>query len=330
MKASVIIPTKNPGPLFREVLAAVLGQNTAFDYEVLVIDSGSTDGTVEHVEAQRDGRLRLHRIDPAEFGHGKTRNLAISLSSGEFAVLITHDALPADPHWLAALVAAAESDPRIAGVFGRHIAYPTASPFVRDELDSHFAGFRPTPTVGLDDPDLYAREEGYRKFLHYFSNNNALIRRSVWAEIPFPEVDFAEDQAWAKRMIEAGYRKTYADAAVVYHSHDFTLWEKLQRSFDEANAFRRYFGYALCPRVRTLLRGWFEDSRRDLRQARASGLWRTKPGATLRRPFEHLAKHLGHYLGGRGDRLPLWLAERLSWDRRLLYGERSGSRVRAG
>jgi len=70
-KASVIVPTKNPGGILRSVLAAVCNQKTDFDFDVLVIDSGSTDGTVEFVRQFDDPRVRLHEIAPAEFGHGK-------------------------------------------------------------------------------------------------------------------------------------------------------------------------------------------------------------------------------------------------------------------
>src|SRR5690349_7580189 len=78
LKASVVIPTKNPGPIFRQVLAAVCSQETPFDYDVLVVDSGSTDGSVEFVREFADPRVRLMQIKPTEFGHGKTRNLAIA------------------------------------------------------------------------------------------------------------------------------------------------------------------------------------------------------------------------------------------------------------
>src|SRR5690242_9063488 len=98
MKATVIIPTKNGGDLFRSVLQRVLEQQTPWPFEVLVVDSGSSDGTVEFVRTQPT--VRLHTIEPQQFGHGRTRNLAISLARGEFAALITQDALPAHDQWL--------------------------------------------------------------------------------------------------------------------------------------------------------------------------------------------------------------------------------------
>lgn len=322
MKASVIIPSKNPGPHFQKVLAAVLSQSTDFDYEVLVIDSGSTDGTLAYVNDHADRRLRLHRIEPASFGHGRTRNLGVSLTSGQYAVLVTHDAMPVNEHWLANMVATADSDPQIAGVFGRHIAYPDADPFAAHELEVHFAGFDAWALVSLDDPERYARDQGYRQVLHFFSDNNALIRRSVWEVHPYPDVDFAEDQIWAQKIIEAGYKKAYARDGVVMHSHNYALFERLQRSFDEAYAFRRLFGYVLSPGLRCLMLSWLALTRRDMAFARRNKLWRLHTMSVLRAPFDNFMRLTGHYLGSHGDRLPEALRQRLSRDKQLMLGLR--------
>lgn len=323
MKLSVIIPVKNPGALFHQVLSAVLAQNTDFDFEVLVIDSGSTDGTVEYVRGITNPRLRLHIIEQSDYGHGKTRNLGISMTRGEYAVLITHDALPANTGWLAAMVAAADADPDIAGVFGRHLAYPSANPFTIDELERHFAGFTSDPVVWLRDAERYAQDTGYRQYLHFFSDNNALVRRSVWQAHPYPDVDFAEDQIWAKNIIEAGYKKAYAHDGCVFHSHDYNLIERLQRSFDESYAFNKLFSYTLCPNVLTALRSAVGITRQNFMYARKQGLWRTRPLVVLRSPLDNLMRTLGHYLGGNGAYLSPWLRQKLSWDHKLHAGLRT-------
>lgn len=330
MKASVIIPTKNPGPHFQEVLTAVLSQSTDFDYEVLVIDSGSADGTVEFVTDHLDPRVRLHRIEPEDFGHGRTRNLGVSMTSGQYALLITHDAMPVNESWLANMVATADSDPQIAGVFGRHIAYPDADPFTARELEMHFAGFDAWALVSLEDPERYARDQGYRQVLHFFSDNNALIRRSVWEVQPYPDVDFAEDQIWAQKIIEAGYKKAYSRDGVVMHSHDYVLFERLQRSFDEAYAFRRLFGYVLSPGLRSLMQSWLALTRRDMAFARLNKLWRSHTRSVLRAPFDNFMRLMGHYLGSRGDRLPEVLRRRLSRDKQLMLGLRTAIRETSG
>ncbi len=320
LKASVVIPTKNPGPIFRQVLAAVCSQETPFDYDVLVVDSGSTDGSVEFVREFADPRVRLLQIKPTEFGHGKTRNLAVANTTGEYAAVITHDALPADAHWLRAMVQTAESDPRIAGVFGRHIAYPSASPYTRRDLEGHFNNFSGEPVVSLDDRERYDRDVSYRQRLHFFSDNNALLRRSVWQTHPYPDVDFAEDQIWAKEIIEAGWKKAYCADGVVYHSHDYALFEKLQRSFDESHALYRLFGYVLSPSLMHMLKSCVAHTLNDLRYAKRTGMLRTHRRTVLKTPFDNLARSLGHYLGSRADRLPVRLRHWLSRDRRLLLG----------
>lgn len=319
-KASVIIPTKNPGGILRSVLTAVCNQKTDFDFDVLVIDSGSTDGTVEFVRQFDDPRVRLHEIAPAEFGHGKTRNLGVSLTDGEFAVLITHDALPANEGWLAAMVRPAEEDPEIAGVFGRHLAYPDASPFTKRDLERHFSHFEPMSVVRLDDRARYDRDPGYRQFLHFFSDNNALLRRSVWRQFPYPDVDFAEDQMWAETVIKQGWKKAYAHDGVVFHSHDFPPFESMQRSFDEAYALFRLFGYTLVPSLFRLIRAWAGATWRDVRYALQAGLIWRQPLAVLGMPWRNFMRSVGHYLGSRADRLPAGLRHRLSRDRRMMAG----------
>lgn len=232
---SVVIPTKNAMPRLVRVLEMVRLQNTPWPFEILVIDSGSTDGTIAYVQALPD--VRLVQVPAQEFGHGKTRNEAIASCEAPFIAMLTHDAEPCGEYWLVKLVEAVQQDDRIAGAFGRHIAYPHHSPFTRRDLDLHFAGFLQHPLVVTRDldPVKYEQDVGWRQFLHFFSDNNSCLRRAVWEKIPYPDVEFAEDQIWANRIIEAGYAKAYAHDAVVYHSHDYGIFERLQRSYDEAN-----------------------------------------------------------------------------------------------
>lgn len=323
IKVSVVIPAKNPGMLFRRVLHAVLEQKTPWPFDVLVVDSGSRDGTLEYCQAlsaQHDN-LRVHAISPAEFGHGRTRNLGVSLTSGEFIALITHDALPANDKWLANLVAAVERAPDVAGAFGRHLPYPSASPYTVRDLTLHFDGFLSwSPIFRMEDPQRYEREAGYRQVLHFFSDNNACIRRSVWQQIPYPDVDFAEDQIWAKQVIEAGYGKAYADDAVVYHSHDYSVIELMRRSFDEASALLALFGYKLCPNLAHLmvqsLRMTLADWRYSWSSSQVGQHWKWMLAA----PFRNLAGQAGFYLGQHSRKLPSWLRARISLDKSIKAG----------
>lgn len=244
------------------------------------------------------------------------------MTEGEFVAFLTHDAKPVDDRWLRILVDVVEQREDIAAAFGRHIAYPNASPFMRRDIEAHFDNYRSIPSILTRETDRqrYDHEEAWRKLLHFFSNNNSCIRRSVWERIPYPDVEFAEDQIWASQIIEAGYGKAYAHSAVVFHSHNYRLIERLQRSFDESMAFRRLFGYHLCPNSYRLLRGAAALTLTHLRYAYRVGLFRTDPSVLFAQPLHDMMQVLGHYLGDRGDRLPDWLRDRLSWDKRLLVG----------
>jgi len=307
MKVSIIIPTKNAGDEFKDIIDMVLQQEVPWPYEVLVIDSGSTDGTFEYCEAKEG--LRTHQIPPREFGHGKTRNLGISITEGEFVVLITHDALPKDNKWLYELVNSADQNPSIAGSFGRHEAYLHDGPFIARDLKMHFDHFLnwPSSVVRLEDEERYDIDPSYRQFLHFFSNNNSCIRRKIWEEIPFPDVDFAEDQIWAKNVIEAGYSKAYSEKAVVYHSHNFGILEQGKRSFDESYALHRLFGYKLCPTIAQLFVQSFLTTKSDINYAIKKGIVLSDVKWILSSPMRNTFRQIGLYLGERGGYLPEYL-----------------------
>ena len=78
---TIIIPVKNGLPLFRDVLDGIKAQVYDGEVEVLCIDSGSKDGSDALVENYGH---RLMRIEPKEFGHGRTRNFAAQQSRSQF------------------------------------------------------------------------------------------------------------------------------------------------------------------------------------------------------------------------------------------------------
>lgn len=233
MDVSIVIPTKNAGQFFDKVLESVFGQETEYQFEVICVDSGSSDETVSIIQKYP---CKLYEIPAEEFGHGKTRNFGASKGTGEYIVFITQDALPASPRWLQNFIGAMKSDPEIVGGFGIHYPYPDCNIIDKRDLYQHFKNFGEENTIfQLTDENRqkYEMEEWYRHFMVFFSDNNSCIKREIFEKYPYEDVDFAEDQIWARQMIEMGFKKLYCPFAPVYHSHNYKLSTYFQRYFDE-------------------------------------------------------------------------------------------------
>jgi GT2 family glycosyltransferase len=290
--ATVVIPTLDGGDLLRNVVDCVLAQRLPGSLQLICIDSASTDGTAEYLAAHPG--VELISIDRADFQHGRTRNLGVDAAAGEFVAFLTQDALPADDCWLYNLVCGLINHPNAGGVFGRHIAYPEHSEFIKRDLIRHFAGFDALPVcVSLEDPkirEMFAEPSG-RQRLHFYSDNNSCLRRSVGQKIPFPEVDFGEDQLFALELLKQGYGKAYSRYGVVYHSHDDAPELVEQRAYTEAKFYHERFGYRLVRSAAHAEQALAELNAADQSLARESSL----PAPRLARRLAQNAARIDGY-----------------------------------
>jgi glycosyltransferase involved in cell wall biosynthesis len=243
---SVVIPSLNGGPLLIEAARRVLSQRLDENYELLVLDSQSADGSIEQLP--EDERLSLYEIDQSDFQHGRSRNLAIALSRGKYVALLTQDALPADENWLSNIIQPLRERDEIVAVFGRHIAHHNHSHLTAKALEQHFHGFKETSSIHNISNSLekyWAPEPTYRQFMHFYSDNNSCIKKDFWERHPYPDVEYGEDQLLAEWIAQSQSTKAYAHDAVVMHSHQYTYQEEHQRCKTEAFFFAKYFGYDL-------------------------------------------------------------------------------------
>jgi rhamnosyltransferase len=212
--ASIIIRTKNEEALLGDTLRRIYSQTTR-DFEVIVVDSGSIDRTLQ---IARSFPTDVVAIPAAEFTYGRALNIGAAHARGEVLVALSAHALPLTDQWLARLLGHF-ADPRVAGVWGGQSA-------------------------ALDGPlseRVYTQD--LATYLHNvfdgFSNANGAIRRALWVERPWREdLPGSEDKEWAYWALRAGYHLVHDGGATVFHHHRESVGQVWRR------AHRERAGYA--------------------------------------------------------------------------------------
>lgn len=226
---SIIILTKNAGDQFSEVLRSVFSQSYRDIFEVLVIDSGSSDRTLE-IAKSFDTRMMV--IKPDEFGHGKTRNLGAKIADGDFLIYLTQDAIPTTNEWLSYLVEGF-SDENVGGCYGRQIPKKEVKPAEYYFISNRYPQEKSIKQLGTN------KQTDINTI--FFSNVNSAIRKRIWKKIPFDEdLVMGEDAYWAKMVLINGYKIIYEPLASVYHSHDLNLVTVFQKYFDFGTSFEKF------------------------------------------------------------------------------------------
>lgn len=258
-QVTVAIPTYNAEEYLKEVLVAVFGQRTNRKVEVLVIDSGSTDQTLDLLKEYP--AVRLHQIPNSEFGHGKTRNLAVELATGDYVLFLTQDAVPAHDRWLEAMVEPFELSEKVGAVLGKQIPRPDCAVTIKREVHSVFSSFGADDSVILHRKNTITEE---RKLANTFmSNANSAVRKSIHSKIPFRDVEYAEDQGLGIDLLDAGYYKAYAPLGSVFHSHNYGVREYFRRKYDEYVGLRKTTGFTASAGWRELTLGTAKATLKD-------------------------------------------------------------------
>jgi len=258
---SLVIPTKNGGPLFGQVLDRLRSQSLWRQLEVIIVDSGSTDGTLE--VAAKAG-VSVYKVEPASFNHGATRDYAISLATNEVVVLMVQDALPRDDRTIERLVAAFD-DPTVAGAYARQLPQPDADVLTKRNLNGWLTGRTTREVRQSSGSDWYEQLPAMERYLFCnFDNVCSAIRKSIWQHERFGRIDFGEDIDWAERVLKRGYKIVYEPDAAVVHSHDRPLSYEYKRTYVCHRKLYRQFGLHLVPSRKGIGRAWLHSIGKDL------------------------------------------------------------------
>jgi rhamnosyltransferase len=251
---SIVMRSFNEAWALRMTLPALREQDWK-NWELIVIDSGSTDGSVELIE--QTAPRHFIQIRPQDYNPARVMNHGMKLAMSEYVLFLNADATPQGPRWLRPLAMALQ-EPRTAAVFGRQIPRP----------DCH-------AVFAHDYARCFGPSRESTRWEHFFSMVNSGLRKDVWSKRGFLEtMQYSEDDEYTRWCRAQGFDVVYCPESAVMHSHNYTPAQAYKRSFGEARAlaavWTRPQNEISWPR--TVLLGWMNDTRRDfqfcLRQRR--------------------------------------------------------------
>lgn len=255
MLTSIVIRTYNESRHLDELLTEISRQRletTAL--EVVIVDSGSTDNTLDIAGAHG---CRITHIDRESFTFGRSLNIGCDFARGEILAFVSGHCIPATEHWLENLVR-----PLTEGIasysYGRQVGRDTTKFSEARHFRKYYPEYSKLPQEG------------------FFCNNaNAAVRRDAWAGFRFnEELTGLEDMYLARQLVEAGHRVAYVADAPVYHIHDES-WRQVKLRFErEAIALQKilpHVHFTLVDFLRYFPSGVYSDMIAALREGRLPG-----------------------------------------------------------
>jgi rhamnosyltransferase len=278
---SIVIRSFNEGWALRETLPAVRFQSYT-NWELIVIDSGSTDGSCDLIR-QADP-VHFIQLRPEDYNPSRVLNHGMKLACSDTVVFLNADATPQGANWLRPLVSAL-TDPKTAAVFGRQIPRPDCPAVYAHDYDRCFGERR--ESAGWE---------------HFFSMVSSGLRKDIWAKRGFRrEMQYSEDDEYTRWCRSQGYLVAYCPESVVMHSHKYTAGQAYKRSFGEAKALAAVWSHSPSRMnwPSTVLLGWLNDLRRDMAYCARHNRLRELPHAACIRWHQRRGKLAGFWEGWR-------------------------------
>jgi glycosyltransferase involved in cell wall biosynthesis len=277
MLASIIIRTLNEAAHLGSLLSTIKKQRTTnLDTEIIVVDSGSTDGTLT---IARDYGCHIVHINRKDFSFGRSLNMGCEAASGEMLIIVSGHCVPTDERWLQALCQPL-IDNSAEYSYGRQVGGPTT----RYSEHRIFAKYYPQISR--------IPQDGF-----YCNNANAAIKRSTWEPLQFDEtLTGLEDMELAQRLVKNGGRVAYTADACVFHHHDES-WKVVKRRFErEAIALQK-----IMPQVhihkRDLIRYIVSSIYLDMKAARVENVLLNKAVEIIQyRTCQYLGSYAGNHV----------------------------------
>ena len=278
---SVVMRSFNEAWAIGDTIQQLFNQDFDGEIELIVIDSGSSDGSIDIIK--KSGRARLIQIPLGTYVPGVVLNQGARESSHDWIVYLNADATPVGKDWLVNLLKPCVNNPKFGSAFSRQIPRPDCQAVFAHDYDRCFG------------PERESKD-----WEHFFSMVSSVTHRSVLDKVPIREdLQYAEDDEWTRRLVKQGYEIYYAFESVAMHSHNYTLRQSYKRSFGDAKAMAatskvlpRHVNYHYFVGL-----GLLKDAIRDVKWCLKNGHFTGIPHAVAVRLAQRLGRHDGHHAG---------------------------------
>jgi len=283
---SVVMRSFNEAWAIGDTIRQLFNQDFEGEIELIVIDSGSSDGSIEIIN--QSARARLIQIPLGTYVPGVVLNQGAREASHDWIVYLNADATPVGTDWLTNLLKPCVNNPEFGAAFSRQIPRPDCQAVFAHDYDRCFG------------PERESKD-----WEHFFSMVSSVTHRSVLDKVPIREdLQYAEDDEWTRRLVKAGYEIPYAIESVAMHSHNYTIRQSYKRSFGDAKAMAatskvlpRDVNYHYFVGL-GLLKDAIRDAKWCLRNGRITGI----PQAVAVRLAQRLGRRDGHHSGWKSYR----------------------------
>ncbi len=224
VSASIVVRAFNEEKHIGRLFTGISQQNLS-DFEVILVDSGSTDATIAIVSgADCHFPVKIVRIEPTQFSFGRSLNLGMAEARGDIVVIASAHVYPVYPDWLERLL----------------------SPFVNPKIGLTYGKQRGNKSARISEHQIFAQwypEHSQIQDNNPFCNNaNAAVRRKLWEEHQYDEtLSGLEDLEWGRWAIEQNYSISYVAEAEIVHIHEDSPKGIYNRYRREAMAFKRIY-----------------------------------------------------------------------------------------
>ncbi len=234
---SIVIPVRDGGDRLRRCLDRVGRQRKVDRIELIVIDSGSVDGSVD---VARSHGAKVIQIPSASFNHGATRQLGVHHASGEYVIYTVEDAVPSSDYWLFKVVAAFEANPDLSVITIRQLVTEDADLYSRWTNEAMYEAYGLTADTKyfMESPDLFdLLPEPIKRRMSFVDDVCACYRKESLLRYGFTSIANGEDVDIGARMARAGERLGFLHTAGVYHWHSRGPAYFLKRNYNGAKTF---------------------------------------------------------------------------------------------